>query len=114
MALNAGSKQQQQLDHIRLICRILVKRLPSANFNSKSASRLQAKVLLTRFSSIALLKAKTPRIMSVRLTSLTYAKTYRMMIEGIVPGAQVDGGYTPWTMCCRDSIVRAMFVELRV
>lgn len=37
-----------------------------------------------------------------------------MMIEGIVPGAQADGGYTPWTMCCRDSIVRAMFVELYV
>ena len=36
-----------------------------------------------------------------------------MMVGGIVPGAQAEGGYRPWTMCCRDSIVRAMFVELR-
>lgn len=55
IATAAGNNSDKKNQGIEL----KIKELPWANCNSKSASRLQAKVLLTRFSSIPLLEPRS-------------------------------------------------------
>ena len=40
-------------------------------------------------------------------------RTHRILNSGTKSAADLDTGYSPWMICCRDSIVRGKFVERR-
>lgn len=83
------------------------KYVPFANAYFIMSRRLHAKTLPTRFSS-------TPFLRRVSDQEVTRTRSYLTRMRGTSPLLCFVGGYSPWMMCCSDSIVRGMLVDLHL